>query len=122
MPNFKTHIDVEARIAVLANMVKQGIQIAANPDYEFDLVEAVAWGGVGCVAGCAADIFEPAVHRIHRSTFHSLATLVLILYALHGKHSKEFTPDQRSYAGLFGYPYVSHLALDFLTKAGPPLI
>jgi inner membrane protein len=122
MPNFKTHALVGASVGMGLNIAKQWTQKAADPTRKFNWGEVFVWGGIGLTVASLPDLLEPAAHPNHRSTFHSLAVLAVILYAVHGKHSKEFSPDQRRGAGLLGYPYISHLALDFLTKAGLPFI
>lgn len=122
MPNFKTHTFVGASLGVALNIVKQSMQKAVNPGRKFSWGEFVVWGGIGWAVASLPDILEPAAHPNHRGTCHSLAAAAVILYVVHGKHSKYFNQDQREGAKLLGYPYLSHLALDFLTNAGLPVI
>src|SRR4051812_48059741 len=102
MPNFKTHALVGVGVAVTLNVVKQSAQRVTDPTREFDLGELLAWGAVGLVISSLPDILEPATHPNHRSTCHSFAIAALILYAIKGRHSTNFTEDQKDRARLLG--------------------
>jgi len=122
MPRFKTHLTVAIGVGVALNVTKQMTRKVVDPDYQFDFVEMIAWGGLAALAGCAADMLEPALHPNHRSTCHSWAAAALILHVLFGEPTRNFTADERDCANLLGYPYLSHLLLDLMTKKGLPLI
>jgi inner membrane protein len=122
MPNPKTHSVVGAAVGAGLNIAKQMAQKAADSDYQFDFLELIVWSGVGGAVACIADVLGPALHPNHRRICHSLAVAGLILRGLVGDHARNFTADQRDCANLFGYPYLSHLLLDSMTKKGLPLI
>ncbi len=122
MPCSKTHFMVGAGVGAGLNILKQSTQKVVNPNYQFDVLETMAWAGVGGVIACLPDMLEPALHPNHRSTCHSMAVVIFLLHVVLGKHNREFTSEQRQGLQLIGYPYLSHLLLDALTKKSLPWI
>lgn len=81
---------------------------------------------VGALLGRLPDQLEPAVHPNHRQFFHSFLVLGICAYGV--KRAYEWQPE--SQAGelmrwlllIGGASYLSHLALDAITRKSLPLV
>jgi len=84
----------------------------------------VFWCGVGgVVGGLGPDVLEPATNPNHRNVAHSLVAGGVVTSAWRPLNDASTAP---SWARAFGrgvvVGYISHLALDFTTPDGLPLL
>lgn len=122
MSNFRTHAMIGAGVGVFLNVAKQSTQKLIHPTREFCFSEILVWGAAGSMVASLPDMLEPATSPNHRGLFHSLAFVAVIIYLINGKHTEQLSSDQKSGCKLLGWTYISHLALDFMTKRGLPFI
>lgn len=84
------------------------------------IVGSLLLGGFG---GILPDLLEPATHPNHRSFFHSITFLMVLL---HGNQkvwdSQNFTDDQKLIVSLLSAAYGSHLLSDSSTSKGIPFV
>lgn len=78
---------------------------------------------VGGLAGVLPDVFEPATSPNHRSFFHSIAILVMLVSGnLKVWESQKLTEDQKLVISLLSAGYGSHLLSDSRTPKSIPFL
>ena len=131
MPNFKRHVTTGAVVGGVGNLVWQLLKIynSSNPPKDLlealgriDLVEAAAFAGLGAACAALPDILEPATNPNHRALFHSVTCGSAVAYGAFGKHSEEWSEEQRHATQMAALSYLSHLWLDSGTTKSLPLL
>jgi len=88
-----------------------------------NLLEAILSSIGGAFVGILPDILEPAINPNHRSLFHSVALLLMLVNGNSTIWQNEnLTKDQKAAISLLSAAYGSHLATDGMTKKGLPLL
>jgi membrane-bound metal-dependent hydrolase YbcI (DUF457 family) len=131
MANSKKHLVVAATACGGANLLCQLYNILNSPNppsgfwdtiNRIDFLEIAAFAGIGGAIGLFPDLIEPATSPNHRAFFHSLAFSGVVTYAAFGKHSENWSTEDKIAARIALLSYLSHLALDAGTPKSLPLI
>jgi hypothetical protein len=122
MPCGKIHALLGAGTGAVANLIKQSEQMQQDAARPFNWGELGLYTFGGAVIGGLADVLEPATTPNHRGFFHSVALGGAVLYATHGRHTRNWDPETRAALSAAGYCYISHLVADALTPKGVRLI
>jgi membrane-bound metal-dependent hydrolase YbcI (DUF457 family) len=96
-----------------------------NKDASKWVANPVTGAFIGQIAGRLPDILEPATSPNHRSFFHSWLFLGILGFGLFitykWKPQSKWEKAFRLFILIIGGAYVSHLALDSLTKRSLPI-
>jgi len=121
MPNFSVHLRHGIIVGAGLDSIKQLIQMANDPNRKFEWGELLLCTGIGAVAVSAPDILEPATSPNHRHFFHSILFGASILYAAHGPHTRNMTPQAKNILHATAWSYFVHLLADWRTPKGLPI-
>jgi len=77
----------------------------------------------GAFAGLLPDLLEPATNPNHRSCFHSVALVLILIYGNYKVWENDnLSEDQKLAVSLLSTAYGSHLVADSTTTKGIPLL
>ena len=77
----------------------------------------------GAFAGLLPDLLEPATNPNHRSCFHSVALVLILIYGNYKVwENNDLSEDQKLAVSLISTAYSSHLVADSTTTKGLPLL
>jgi len=106
-------------LPLAAFLTVEGItRMARNPERKFDWAEFLAVDACGADVGILPDVLEPAVHPHHRGFFHSIAFVLLVIWAL-AKFGATLTGLTLGFYTILACCYFSHSVLGLFDTALP---
>ena len=88
-----------------------------------DLFEAILSLIGGALVGLLPDLLEPATNPNHRSFFHSVAAMLLLIYGISTVwQSDQLDENQKLMISILSTAFGSHLVADSTTTRGLPLL
>lgn len=120
--NGKQHKQIGAACGAGYTVAKYYLDKQDNPDLEFPWGDLLLNTGIGYLLGSLPDWIEPATTPHHRQFFHSLTAATGVGYGAFGKHSEEWSEEDRKPIQATALAYLSHLAADAWTPRGIALL
>jgi len=122
MASSKQHFAIGAALGAGLNLAYQLVQLQRDPSRPFDLFQLAAYAALGGGIAVLADAIEPATNPNHRGFFHSFTFASVSSYACYGRHTENWSSDQKTAARFVHACYVSHLVADAITPRGLPIL
>ena len=121
MANRRTHLLVGVGVAATLDVLWQHSCMGKDSNRQFDWGEFVAVSACGACFGILPDLLEPAIHPHHRGFFHSVAFVLITIWAF-TKFSVKLTALGVGFCVIMALCYCSHLLLDLFTPRSLPFI
>jgi hypothetical protein len=137
MPNGKTHFITGALVGATVNFIIQSAEMAMDYDRQFDWGEFFLCTGAGAFVSGPRLCRRPAAEMWNREmlpnlrrpdvpnplrllgdilqSVRNLLSAALIAWAISGKHTLKLSRAARLALWIFGFSYLSHIALDCTT-------
>lgn len=123
MPNYKTHAVAGTLSCLGVTFYDYQKRKINDPNTEFDFIQLIINIAAGFAGATFPNKIEPAYNPNHRSTCHSLFMAAINVCGINATSDfEQLNPRLKSAINAFLYGYLSHLALDFTTPKGLPLI